>query len=311
MSRGPETKAIRALVFAIALNGALTVGQVVVGIVSRSLAVAADAAHQFVDVVALTIAFVAIRATAKPPSQRRTYGLLRTDALGALSSSILLLLSVGWIAIEAVRRLFEPEVVRPTPMIIIGALGAVINGASAILVHRSGAPVDHGHGATSAHDQKHGGRLSTSAARLHLITDAFGSIVVLIGGLVLSVQSIPALDPIASFILCALIVPLALRLLRTSGDVLLDSVPGHLDVSAIAMSLRAAENVVDVHHLHVWSLGQGTNALSAHVEVAGETSVHASQAVLDSLQRLLDEEYGIRHSTLQLECHPCDDRIHV
>ena len=144
MSRGPETKAIRALVLAIALNGALTVGQIVVGIASHSLAVAADAAHQFVDVIALTIAYIAIRATEKPPSQKRTYGLLRSDALGALSSSILLLLSVGWIAIEAVRRLFEPEVVRPTPMIIIGALGALINGASAVLVHRSGARVNHG-----------------------------------------------------------------------------------------------------------------------------------------------------------------------
>ena len=329
-----KSKEVPALVVAIGLNGALTVGQIVVGVLSHSLAVAADAAHQFVDVIALTIAYIALRATLRPASRRRTYGLMRSDAVGALTSSLLLLLSVGWIAIEAVRRLFHTETVRPTPMIVIGALGLAINSGSAWLVHRSGTSVDHGHAHDRAdrHDDEHARddhahghdddhehahheparklSLSASAARLHLITDALGSLVVLLSGLALTVRSVPILDPIASLLLCALIVPSALRLLRNSGDVLLDSVPNHLDVDAIATTLKSVDGVVNVHHVHVWSLGHQTPALSAHVEVSGEASVHSSQVVIDEVNRVLTDTFDIRHSTLQLECHPCEAPVH-
>ena len=316
MNRGHETKATRALALSVGLNAGLTVAQIVVGVASHSLAVAADAAHQFVDVIALTIAYFSLKTSALPASPRRTYGFRRSDSIGALTSSLLLLLSVGWIAIEAVRRIFTPETVRPWPMIVIGAVGMVVNGASAFLVHRSEAgthnhvhsDADHANHANHA-NQHHS--LSTRAARLHLLTDALGSFVVLATGVVLTVREIRGIDPIASLLLCALIVPATLRLLRTSSDVLLDSVPNHLDLDAINEAIGATEGVRNVHHVHLWSLGLGTHALSAHIEVEGEATVHATQTIVDQLNAKLSAGFGIEHTTLQLECHPCESPVHA
>ena len=321
MNRGQETKATRALALSVGLNTALTVAQIVVGIASHSLAVAADAAHQFVDVIALTIAYFSLKASALPASSRRTYGFRRSDSMGALTSSLLLLLSVGWIAIEAIRRIFTPETVRPWPMIVIGAVGMVVNGASAFLVHRSesGAHAhvhsDAGHAGHADHaDPGHANQhhsLSTRAARLHLLTDALGSFVVLATGVILTIREIQGIDPIASLLLCALIVPATLRLVRTSSDVLLDSVPNHLDLDAINEAIGATEGVRNVHHVHLWSLGLGTHALSAHIEVEGEATVHATQTIVDQLNAKLAAGFGIEHTTLQLECHPCESPVHA
>ena len=315
MNRGQKTKATRALAISVGLNAALTVAQIVVGVASHSLAVAADAAHQFVDVIALTIAYFSLKASTLPASPRRTYGFRRSDSMGALTSSLLLLLSVGWIAIEAIRRIFTPETVRPWPMIVIGAVGMVVNGASAFLVHRSESGThahvhnDADHGPADHADRGHS--LSTRAARLHLLTDALGSFVVLSTGVILTVREIRGIDPIASLLLCALIVPAALRLLRTSSDVLLDSVPNHLDLGAINEAIGATEGVRNVHHVHLWSLGLGMHALSAHIEVEGEATVHATQTIVDQLNARLSAGFGIEHTTLQLECHPCESPVHA
>lgn len=319
MDRAAETKkATRALAITVGLNAALTIAQIVVGVASHSLAVAADAAHQFVDVIALTIAYFSLKASALPASPKRTYGFRRSDSIGALTSSLLLLLSVGWIGIEAIRRLFAPEIVRPWPMIVIGAVGMVVNGTSAFVVHRSESSADnHGHDSHAGHDShdSHAGHdshsLSTRAARLHLLTDALGSLVVLCTGVMLTFRDVRVIDPIASLLLCALVIPATLRLIRTSSDVLLDSVPDHLDLGAINEAISATTGVRDVHHVHLWSLGLGTHALSAHIEVDGEETVHATQTIVDQLNAKLSAGFGIEHTTLQLECHPCENPVHA
>lgn len=317
------SKTQRALVVAIALNTALAAGQIVVGLLTRSLAVAADAAHQFVDVIALCVSLLALRATLRPASERRTYGLRRSDAIGALTSSLLLLLSVAWIAYEAVRRLLHPTPVTAGPMIVIGLVGLLINGSSAWLVHRSGADDGHGHAHAehnhAEHDQAGHGHddhpasglsLSARAAWLHLLGDAVGSLIVLVTGVVLTVRRLDRLDSVASLLLCALIIPSTIRLLRQAADVLLDTVPRHLDVNDITQAISETDGVLAVHHLHVWSLGFGENALSAHVEVDGETSVHASQEVINRINAVVTQRFAIGHTTLQVECHPCVDPVH-
>lgn len=299
-----------ALIISIGLNATLTAGQIIVGVLSHSLAVAADAAHQFVDVVALTIAYVSVRASARPPTPKRTYGMRRSDSISALTSSLLLLLSVGWIAVEALRRLAAPQAVRPGPMIAIGALGVAVNGMSAFLVHRSAEP-DRKQLGHSGHDHSgHDHSLSTRAARLHLVTDALGSLVVLASGVIITYRQLDRIDPIASLVLCVLIVPAALRLVRTSGDVLMDSVPAHLDSAVICAAIEEVHGVRNVHHVHIWSLGLGMHALSAHVEVDGEATVHATQLIIDRLNNALSTNFGIDHTTLQIECHPCEDPTH-
>jgi cobalt-zinc-cadmium efflux system protein len=314
----------RALIIAVVLNSALALGQILVGFVTHSLAVAADAAHQFVDVLALVISLVSLRAVSRSPSTKRTYGLRRGDSLGAHTSSILLLLSVGWIAIEAIKRLVHPEAVQPFPMIVVGAIGLVINGSSALLLARSGAGHNHGHGNGHGHvdnsgeahhhgedhTESHAESLGARAAQLHLITDAAGSLLVLLTGVVMAVRRVDRLDPIASLLLCALVVGPAVRLLRQSGNVLLDSVPETLNLESVSQSIAKTEGVVSVHHVHVWSLGLGAHALSAHIELDGEATIHDGQLVIDCVSSMLSESFSIRHATLQIECHPCLDPVH-
>lgn len=273
-------------------NTVFAVVQVAVGLAIGSVVVLADAAHQAVDALGLITAFVALRIARRPASRDWSYGLGKADALGGFVSALLLLGSVAWIVVESLRRLVDPEPVDGAGVIAIGLIAIVVNGAGVLLV-------GHGHGDEA---------VSLRAARLHLLTDLAGSVVVVVAGLVLFATDAVWVDPVASLLLSVAVVWSTVQLLRSATAILLDRAPVDVTTAQLAAMLVEHPDVDVAHHVHVRSLGGGRRTASAHVVVHGATSVHRSQQIIADLAGEIDGQLGIDHLTLQVECeHHCVD----
>jgi len=288
------------------LNGSFGVIQVVAGIAIGSVVVLADAAHQAVDVLGLLTAFVAVRVAARPATEEWSFGFGKADALGGLVSALLLVASVGWIVIESVRRLVEPEPVSGGGVIGIGLVAIVVNGAGVLLLR--GARGSHGDHAGHAHDL--GAAVSVRAARLHLLTDLAGSVLVVAAGVGLALGGPAWIDPVASLALSSVVLIVTGRLLRSSVHLLLDRVPDGITCDAISQTLRAHDAVGEVHHVHLRPLGGGEVSVTAHVVVDRVRLVHDAQTLVADLGVMLLEGHGIDHTTLQVECHDCGHETH-
>lgn len=280
----------RALWIAFTANAALLIVQLVAGIVFGSLALLADTAHLASDVAALAIALIAQQLASRPASARHTYGLQRAEVLGAQVNALVLLVVTGWLLVEAIRRLGDARGTDGIGMIVVAVLGLAVNAGSAVIVHRVA-----------------GANLNLRGAFLHLASDALGSLGVLVAGIAIAAWSAAWADPVASMLICVLVIVAALRLLRDATAVLLEGAPAGLETGTVEDALRAVPGVEAVHHLHVWSIGSETPALSAHVVLSDTESLHDAQVRGDALKALLADRFGIDHATLELECHPCGD----
>lgn len=279
----------RALLISLAVNAAFMLAEVAGGLIFGSLALLADAAHMLSDVVGLGIALIAQRLLELPASARHTYGLLRAEALGAQANAVLLLGTAGWIFLEAVRRLREPTEVAGTGLLVVAALGLAVNVASAVLIARTA-----------------GRSLNMRGAYVHMLADAAGSVGAIAAGVAVVVFDAVWFDPVASVLIGALVVWSAWHLLRDTTHVLLEGTPRHLDAEEVEHSLQQLPEVASVHHLHLWNLSSETPALSAHVVLDGQLTLHQAQMRRDALKQELNERWGIAHATLELECHDCE-----
>ncbi len=275
-------------------NVAFAVIQVVVGLAIGSVVVLADAAHQAVDALGLVTALIALRMARRPADEQWTYGLGKSDALGGFVSALLLVVSVVWIVYESIGRLFSPEDVDGWGVIVIGVIAIAVNGASVLLVGH-----DHGEGA-----------ISLRAARLHLLTDLAGSVIVVVSGVLLTLGGPPWIDPAASLLLSVAVLWSTWRLIVSASQLLLDRVPDPVSTGDVVDALMSQSGVNDVHHVHLRPIGGGRVSVTAHVVVDGELSVHDAQTTVEHLGTVLQERHLIGHSTLQLECHDCDDGVH-
>lgn len=280
----------RVLAIALGLNGILLVVQVIGGLAFGSLALLADSAHLATDVLGLGVALVAERLLARPATKRHSYGLQRAEVLGALANGILLLAATVWITVEAIRRLGDVGHIDGPGVAALGLLGLIVNLVSALAIGRVA-----------------GGSMNLRGAWLHLMADAAGSVLALIAGVAIWVWDARAADPIVSLLLAALVVVLAVRLVRDATHVLLEGVPAGVDPAEVAAALRAQPSVLDVHHVHVWALASDAHALSAHIVLDGEPSLHEAQERGHALRAVVAERFGIDHTTLELECHACDE----
>ena len=279
------------LTLAAGFNVGFAVVQVVVGLAIGSVVVLADAAHQAVDALGLVTAVIALRVARRPATDAWSFGFGKADALGGFVSALLLLGSVAWIVIESVKRLANPEPVDGVAVIIIGVLAIVVNGGSVLLV-------GHSHGEEA---------IAVRAARLHLLTDLAGSVIVVASGVLLAAGGPDWIDPVASLILSAAVLWTTWQILVSATAVLLDRTPRRLSAQDVGALLEAQPGIERVHHVHLHPLGGSKVSVTAHVVVDGERSVHDAQEIVDELRQVLVAERSITHSTLQLECHPCGD----
>lgn len=271
----------RAFALGIGLNVAYVVVEATFGLLANSVALLADAGHNLSDVLGLVIAWVASILARRPPSLRYTYGLRGSSILAALFNSVFLLVAVGAIAWEAVQRLMHPEPVASMTVIVVAAVGVVINAVTAWLF---------------ASGRK--GDLNIRGAFLHMAADAAVSAGVVVAGVAILYTGWLWLDPLTSLVIVAVIVWGTGSLLRESIAMSLAAVPVGIDRAAVHAYLAVLPGVSDVHDLHIWAMSTTDNALTAHLVLPDG---HPGDAFLMHIADELNERFGIGHSTLQVE----------
>jgi cobalt-zinc-cadmium efflux system protein len=279
----------RKLLLAIGLTVITLIAEIIGGVWTNSLALLSDAAHVFMDVFALSLSLLAIRFSARPATERRTFGLHRLEILASLINGATLLVIAGGILYAATGRLLHPEAVKSREMFVIAVIGLVMNLLAAWLLH-----------------QHHGDDLNVRSAYLHVIGDAAASVGVIVGGMIMLYTGWYVVDALVSMAIALMIAFGALRLLREAGHILLEGVPSHIDLSRLVSSMQAVDGVVSVHHLHLWSVCSHITVLAAHVDLEPEAR-ERSREILIALEELLERDYRIRYTTLQLECSRCED----
>lgn len=274
------------MMIAMILNLSFVAVESTFGFMSNSVALIADAGHNFGDVLGLLCAFAAVYLGRRPPGGRFTYGLGRSSVLAALVNAVLLLLACGAIAWEAIGRLASPPSVAGMTVVGVAAVGIVLNGVSAWLLH-----------AGSHHD------LNRRSAYLHMLGDAAISAGVLVSGAIILFTGWSWLDPAVSLLIVAVILASTWRLLRDSVHLSLDGVPAGVNSTDVLTYLARQRGVTDVHDLHIWALSTTSVALTAHLVVPDR---EADEALLGSLTPTLKRRFRIDHATLQIERDRCD-----
>lgn len=256
--------------------------ELVGGYWANSLALMTDAVHLLTDIAALGLSLVTLWIAARPATSGKTYGYLRAEILGALFNGLFLWLLVAFIWIEAARRLRNPPPVDALLMMLIGAGGVAVNAFSAWLT-------------TGA---SHHVGMAQRAVFIHVMSDLMGAAGVLVAGAVAYFTGWHSADPLVSFLIGGLIVYGSWNLVREGVDILMESVPAHLDLDEMRADLLAVQGAEEIHDLHVWSLATHDLALSAHA-VVGREADH--DRILDEMSAVLERKFNIRHVTLQLE----------
>ena len=279
----------RAFAIGITLNVAYVVGEIVYGLFAHSLALLADAGHNAGDVLGLAAAWLASSLGRRRPTARFTYGLRSSSILAALVNAVTLLVVTGGIAAEAIRRLFEPAPTAGRIVLVVAAIGIAVNGATALLF-MSGRKSD----------------LNLRAAFAHMATDALVAFGVVITGLLILWTGWTPLDPIASLIVCAIIVAGTWSLLRDSLGFAMNAVPPGIDHQEVERFLLTQPGVTAIHDLHIWGMSTTETALTAHLVRPG---AQPDDALLHDICESLRVRHGIGHATIQVEqgddAHPC------
>jgi cobalt-zinc-cadmium efflux system protein len=283
---GPSVNSDRRyLLTALIMLAAFMVAEVIVAVLSGSLALLSDAGHMLSDVGSIGGSLWAISLAARPPSGKWTYGWKRAEILSAAANGITLLVVAGIVTAEAIGRLIHPPVVHGGPVIAVAAAGIVVNVAATWVLARANRS-----------------SLNVEGAFRHVLTDLYGFIGTVIAGIVIVTTGFTRADAIASLVVVALMVKAAWGLLRDSGRVLLEAAPEDMDLEDLRAHLAGVPHVLGVHDLHAWTVTSGLPALSAHVVLEDScfNDGHAPR-LLDQLQNCLAGHFDIEHSTFQLE----------
>ena len=279
----------RRVIIALVLTGTFMLVEVVGGILSGSLALLADAGHMLTDTMALGLSAMAFHVSRRPPDGSLTYGYQRFQILAAFVNGLSLLLIVGWIGFEAVSRFLNPREIMAETMLVIASVGLVVNLISFVVLH------------TGDRDN-----LNMRGAALHVAGDLLGSIAAIVAALVIITTGWVLIDPLLSIIVAGLILRSAWSLVKRSAHVLLEGAPEWLDVDAMQQRIIDRVPGVDgIHHVHIWGLTPQQLMLTMHVTV-GEP-VASQSAVIRDVKNLLQQEYGIGHSTIEIEIDGCAD----
>lgn len=275
----------RRLFIVLLLTLGYMVAEVVGGWLTGSLALLADAGHMLSDAGALALSFFALWVAQRPPDHDRTFGYHRVEILAALAHAVTLFAVAGFVVWEAIARLGTPFEVKGPMMLGVAVGGLVVNLVGLVVLH--GGQADS---------------LNVRGAWLHVLTDALGSVGVIVSAGLVWAFDFHMADPIASVVISVLVLLSAIPLLRQALGILMESAPSHIDVAEVRAAMASVPGVEDVHDLHVWVISEGRDCLSGHVVVAQDQN---SQTMLNQLRGLLSERFGVEHVTLQIEDAAC------
>lgn len=280
----------RRIFWGLILTGSFMVVEAVGGFLSGSLALLADAGHMLTDTASLALAWLAFRVAQRPSEESHTYGLVRAEVLAAFVNGLALILVTIWIGYEAVTRLMEPQPVKGGLMLVVASAGLVVNLVVLYILHRG-----------------ERGNLNIRGAMLHVIGDLLGSVGAITAGVVILWTGWMPIDPILSMLIALLILRNAWHLVRESAHILLEGSPSSPTPLQIQEALgMEVEGLVEVHHIHVWSLTPEHPMITLHARVAPESEVDLVRRKIDEVLR---SRFGADHNTVQMEIEDCEDGI--
>ena len=271
----------KALWVVLALTGTYMVVEVVGGLITGSLALLADAAHMLSDNIALALALFAFWLSAKPPTPNKSFGYKRAEILAALFNGITIVVISLWIFYEAYQRLQDPPEILGGWLMVVAVVGLLVNLAGTFILTRSA-----------------GENLNMQGALRHVLADLLGSIGVIVAAVVILLTGWSYADPLISAFTGALILASSYRLLKDSVGVLLEDAPPGIDAGKVGSEMARTDGVKEVHDLHIWTVTSGFSALAAHVLVGQDEDCHERRR---ELEMMLADEYGIEHTTLQVD----------
>lgn len=261
--------------------------ELIAGVRSGSLALISDAGHNFTDALALLLAYLGVYLQSKPANDVKTYGYQRAGVLAAFLNALTLILIAVVIFYEGYRRIFNPQPVHEGTMMIVSAAGLLLNGGIMWSLRSE-----------QAHD------LNIRAAFIHMMGDALSSVAIFAGAVLIHYTGWDSVDPALSVLIGVLIIWSAWGIVKESLNILLEGLPSGLELKSVVGAMQTVDGVIDVHDLHIWSLGSNTHALSCHVLIE-DMPPSASENILREVNRVLRGHFDIHHTTVQFEHTRC------
>lgn len=279
------------LILSIVLNVLITTAQIIGGLISGSLSLLSDALHNFTDVISLVISYVAHRLTGKKASAHMTFGYKRAEIIAAFINAITLVVIAVFLIIEAIRRFSEPQIIDSNLVIWLSVIAILANGFSVLLLKK---------------DAKR--NLNMKSAYLHLFTDMLASVAVLLGGILMKFFEWFWIDSILTFLIAVYLIFVGWDLLRTSTKMLMLFTPEHIDIKEIVREVHKLPKVGKLHHIHVWHLNDDELHLEAHLDFKENIDLESFNIVLECIEAVLQEKFGINHITIQPEYNKIDPK---
>jgi cobalt-zinc-cadmium efflux system protein len=283
----PNRKMQSVLKISMALTAAYVVATLVFGIRAHSLALISEAGHNVSDLLAILLSFVAVYFQARPATAEKTFGYQRAGVLAAFVNALTLIVLSAWIAFTAIHRLSHPVAVEPRLMMAVALAGVLMNGTVATLLW------------------KFSGDVNIRSVYLHMLGDTLSTAAVIIGGAAILFTGHSWIDPVLSIIIAAMIVYSSIGIVRETLNILLEGTPRNLELATIHEAMQSVEGVLDVHDLHVWSLGSNSHALASHVTVA-DMPMSDCGCILEGINHTLRDRFHITHTTIQFEITGCE-----
>lgn len=279
------------LFLTIVINIIITIAQIVGGLFSGSLALLSDAMHNFSDIIALIIAYIANRLTTKQHTYTKTFGYKRAEVLATfINASILIGIGI-FLIIEAIRKFYYPEPIDSSWVIWLGILSIVLNSLSVMLVKDDAS-----------------NNMNIKAAYLHLLTDVMTSVAVVIGGILMYYYSLFWIDPVISVIIAFYLIWSSAKLIEESMSILMQFAPDNININEVVDFIKEFKEIRNVHHVHVWKLDEHHIHFEAHLDFSENIRLEESNEVLDKLENTLDTYFDITHTTFQSEYNRHGDK---
>ncbi|MCX2679048.1 cation diffusion facilitator family transporter [Galbibacter sp. EGI 63066] len=282
------------LFISILLNVLITVAQVIGGLVSGSLALLSDALHNFTDVISLIISYIANKLTRKKASTHRTFGYKRAEIMAAFVNASTLLVIAVLLIIEAVKRFKDPQIIGSNLVIILSFIAIVANGLSVLFLKKDA-----------------GRNINMKSAYIHLLTDMMASVAVLIGGILMKYFQIYWIDSVLTFLIACYLVFVGFDLLKNSTRMLMLFTPEHVDIKEVVRQVHKIPKVNKLHHIHVWCLNDDELHLEAHLDFKEDVTLSQFNSVLEDIETVLQDNFGINHINIQPEFNKEDPKDYI
>jgi cobalt-zinc-cadmium efflux system protein len=277
----------RVLVVSLAATFCYVVATLYFGLRAHSLALISEAGHNVSDMLAIALSFVAVYFQRRPATDQKTFGYQRAGVLAAFVNALTLIVLAAWIGFSAIHRLYTPVAVQPRLMMYVAAAGVLMNGAIATLLW------------------KFSGDVNIRSVFLHMLGDTLSTAAVIAGGAAILFTGIMWIDPVLSLVIAAMIVWSSVTIVRETLNILLEGTPSAVSLADVRIAISTVPGVLDVHDLHVWSLGSASHALASHILIP-EMPVSDCASILDAINCALRDRFHITHTTIQFEIRGCE-----